>query len=108
MTQVQTDPSLKNFLSGFNALSDPLRLRVVEILRSQELCVCELREQLDVSPSKLSFHLRVLREANLVRSHHEGRWIYYSLNLTQFVTLEQYLAVYGDCNSIVAAENCEN
>jgi len=92
--QVQTLPDLQNVLSGFNALSDPLRLQIVELLRSQELCVCELREQLDVGPSKISFHLKQLKEAKLLRSQHKGRWIYYSLNLSQFVVLEQYLAEY--------------
>ena len=79
--------------STFHALSDPLRLQVVELLRSQELCVGQLRDQLEVSPSKLSFHLKQLKEANLLLSRHEGRWIYYRLNLAQFVVLEQYLDV---------------
>ena len=90
--KVQTCPDLKNVLSGFHALSDPLRLRVVELLlRSQELCVGELVKQLDVSPSKLSFHLKILKQANLLNSHKEGHWIYYSLNSSEFIVLEQYL-----------------
>ena len=90
--QFQTSPDLKNVLSGFQALSDPLRLQVVELLlRSQELCVGELGKQLDVSPSKLSFHLKILKQANLLNSHKEGYWIYYSLNSSQFIVLEQYL-----------------
>ncbi len=93
--EVQTCPDLKNVLSGFQALSDPLRLRVVELLlRSQELCVCEIREQLEVSPSKLSFHLKILKQANLLNSHQQGHWIYYSLNVSQFIVLQQYLAQY--------------
>ena len=106
--QVKISPELKSLLSSFHALSDPLRLRIVELLRSQELCVCELREQLDVSPSKLSFHLKQLKEANLLRSRQEGRWIYYSLNLSQFVVLEDYLAVYRRFSSIMPARQCEN
>ena len=105
---VKTSPELKSLLSSFNALSDPLRLRIVELLRSQELCVCELREQLDVSPSKLSFHLKQLREANLLRSHHEGRWIYYSLNLSQLIILEQYLAIYRRFSPVAPAKNCKD
>ena len=67
--------------AGFRALSEPLRLQILELLRSQELCVCELCEQLDVSQSKLSFHLKSLKEANLVHSRQQGRWSYYRLNL---------------------------
>ncbi|ERN40920.1 putative transcriptional regulator [Rubidibacter lacunae KORDI 51-2] len=80
--------------SGFHALSEPLRIRILETLRSQELCVADLCEHLDVSQSKLSFHLKTLRAAALVRPRQEGRWVYYSLNLPQFVVLEQYLADY--------------
>ncbi len=106
--QVQTSSDLKNLLSCFKALSDPLRLRVVELLRSQELCVCELRSQLDVNPSTLSFHLKQLKEANLLRSRHEGRWIYYSLNLAQFVFIEQYLAIYRRFSPTVPARKCKD
>ena len=92
----------------FHALSDPLRIQVIELLRSQELCVCELCEHLEVSQSKLSFHLKTLKEANILRSRQEGRWIYYSLNLAQFVVLEQYLADYRRLIKILPARSCEN
>ncbi len=85
LIQVEIDSDLKHVLSGFNALSDPLRLRIVDLLSSQELSVGELRSQLDVGWSKLSFHLKQLKEAKLLRAHQRGRSIYYSLNLSQFV-----------------------
>lgn len=93
-------------VAGFHALSDPLRLKVLELLQQQELCVCELCEHLEVSQSKLSFHLKTLKEAELVRSRQEGRWIYYSLNLPQFVVLEQYLADYRFHSSMLPARAC--
>lgn len=80
--------------SGFHAFSDPIRIKVLELLQHQELCVGGLCEALDMSQSKLSFHLKVLKDAELVHSRHEGRWIYYSLNLVQFVKLEKYLSEY--------------
>ena len=107
--KVQTCPDLKNVLPSFQALSDPLRLRVVELLlRCQELCVCEIREQLDVSPSKLSFHLKILKQANLLSSHQEGHWIYYSLNVSQFIVLQQYLDQYQSFSSIVLPRKCKD
>jgi ArsR family transcriptional regulator len=81
-------------VAGFHALSEPLRIQVLELLRTQELCVCELCESLGVTQSKLSFHLKTLKEAGLIRARQDGRWIYYSLNLPQFVVLERYLAEY--------------
>ena len=93
--------------TGFHAVSDPLRIQVIELLRSQELCVCELCDRLEVSQSKLSFHLKNLKEANLVSSRQQGRWIYYSLNLAQFAVLEQYLAEYRSLGKITPAKNCQ-
>lgn len=94
--------------SSFHALSDPLRIRVLELLRQQELCVCELCEHLEASQSKLSFHLKTLKEANLVRARQEGRWIYYSLNLPQFVALEQYLSEYRRFSQMLPARPCND
>lgn len=93
-------------VAGFHALSDPLRLQVIDLLRKQELCVCELCESLEVPQSKLSFHLKTLKEAGLVRGRQEGRWIYYSLNLPQFVVLEQYLAEYRRFSTVLPARPC--
>jgi ArsR family transcriptional regulator, arsenate/arsenite/antimonite-responsive transcriptional repressor len=63
----------------FHAMSDETRLAVLEMLRGGERCVCDLQEALDAAQSRLSFHLRVLKEAGLVRDRKEGRWSYYSL-----------------------------
>jgi len=92
--------------SGFHALSDPLRITILELLREQELCVCELGEALGVTGSKLSFHLKTLKDAGLVRSRQEGRWIYYGLNLAQFVALEQYLSEYRRFSQLLPARPC--
>ncbi|PSF33110.1 transcriptional regulator [Aphanothece hegewaldii CCALA 016] len=93
--------------TGFHALSDPLRLRVLDLLRSQELCVCELCEKLEINQSKLSFHLKTLKEANLVRTRQEGRWIYYSLNLSEFLALEEYLSEYRRLSMLISARQCK-
>lgn len=65
------------------ALADPNRLRIFELLMQGDSCNCELNERLGLSPNLLSHHLRVLREAGLVRSRQDavdGRWIYYSID----------------------------
>jgi ArsR family transcriptional regulator, arsenate/arsenite/antimonite-responsive transcriptional repressor len=64
----------------FHALSDETRLCILERLRRGERCVCELTDALDAAQSRLSFHLRVLKEAGLVTDRREGRWMYYTLN----------------------------
>src|ERR671911_1330950 len=64
----------------FHALSDETRLFILERLRRGERCVCELTDALDAAQSRLSFHLRVLKDAGLVTDRREGRWMYYTLN----------------------------
>src|SRR4028119_1539787 len=102
----QRQISEKLVSSGFHALSDPLRIQILELLREQELCVCELCDRLGVPQPKLSFHLKTLKEAGLVRSRQEGRWIYYSLNIPQFAVLEQYLSEYCRLSQIFPARLC--
>ena len=63
----------------FHALSDATRLDILEMLRGGERCVCELQDELEAAQSRLSFHLRVLREAGLVTDRKEGRWSYYAI-----------------------------
>ena len=63
----------------FHALSDVMRLAILEMLRGGERCVCDLQDDLDVAQSKLSFHLKVLKDAGLVTDRREGRWSYYAI-----------------------------
>jgi|SRR4028118_986177 ArsR family transcriptional regulator len=107
MAQIST-PTSPLIISGFHALSEPLRVQVLELLRKQELCVCELCEYLGTTQSKLSFHLKALKDAELVRTRQQGRWIYYSLNLPQFVVLEQYLAEYRRFSQMLPSRPCSD
>jgi len=63
----------------FHALSDETRLSIIEMLRDGERCVCELQDELDAAQSRLSFHLRVLKDAGLLSDRRDGRWSYYSI-----------------------------
>ncbi len=91
---------------GFKALSDPLRLQILELLREQQLCVCDLCDRLDVRQSKLSFHLKALKDAGLLRSKQQGKWVYYSLNLPQFAVLEQYLSDFRRFSPMLPSRIC--
>jgi ArsR family transcriptional regulator len=79
----------------FHALSDETRLSLLERLRFGERCVCDLTDVLDAAQSRLSFHLKVLKDAGLVADRREGRWMYYILDteaLTEAANLVEALA----------------
>jgi ArsR family transcriptional regulator len=63
------------------ALSDPTRLRLLQLLRDGEICVCFLQGVLQTSQPKISRHLAFLKRAGLVRGRRDGKWIYYSLDI---------------------------
>ena len=71
----------------FHALSDETRIALVQRLRTGERCVCELMDHLDAAQSRLSFHLKVLRDAGIVDCRREGRWAYYWLRADAFEAL---------------------
>lgn len=75
----------------FHALSDETRLDLLDRLKGGEQCVCELTEALQTGQSRLSFHLRVLKDAGLIHDRPEGRWMYYSLNREGLENLEDFI-----------------
>ena len=77
---VTSSSNLARAAALFHALSDETRLEILEKLRNGEQCVCELTDVLKAAQSRLSFHLRVLKDAGLIRDRPEGRWMYYALN----------------------------
>ncbi len=94
MTSTYASPTQEILVRGFHALADTTRMQILDRLRQNELCVAELCDALDITQSKLSFHLKALKDAELVYTRHEGRWIYYSLNLAQIIHLEEFIADY--------------
>jgi ArsR family transcriptional regulator len=71
---------MRNVTGLLEALTDPTRLRLLRLLRQEELCVCELVDALRIPQYKISRHLRRLRAAGLVEARRDGRWMHYRLN----------------------------
>jgi ArsR family transcriptional regulator len=63
----------------FHALSDEARLEIVSVLLGGEHCVCDLMTHVGAAQSRLSYHLKVLKDAGVVSDRREGRWSYYTL-----------------------------
>ena len=75
----------------FHALSDETRLEIVRLLSHSERCVCELQDAVGAAQSRLSFHLKTLKDAGLVSDRREGRWVYYTLRPEALATLRAAL-----------------
>ena len=78
MTTV-TLPTLRRTAQLCHALSDETRLKILARLRDGERCVCDLTDTLRVAQSRLSFHLKTLKDAGLVTDRRDGRWAYYAI-----------------------------
>lgn len=66
-------------LLRFQAVAEETRLRIVQLLSEGERCVCELQDDIGAAQSRLSFHLKKLKDAGVVSDRRDGRWVYYSL-----------------------------
>lgn len=80
---VDTQSTFEHYKMTFKALADEKRLHVLYILANSPedaICVCDLMDEMDLPQSKLSYHLKILLQANLINQSKKGTWSYYSLN----------------------------
>lgn len=82
-----SDPDVEDLADLFQMLASPTRLRIVEALAHEELCVGDLAAVVGVSPSAVSHHLRHLRQMRLVRYRRDGRLAFYRLDDDHVTTL---------------------
>lgn len=71
---------MKELTNIFKALSDETRLRILKLLEGGELCVCDIMAALDKIQPKVSFHLGVLKKANLLKGRRQGKWMHYKID----------------------------
>ena len=84
---------MSDIVTIFKALADDTRLRVLKLLGRGELCVCEIAAALDLEQPRLSFHLRILKEAGVVVDRRQERWIVYRLNDADMFLRFLFLAI---------------
>jgi ArsR family transcriptional regulator len=87
-----TAKNLEQTLRLFRALGDETRLRLIERLRGGEQCVCDLTDELETGQSRLSFHLKTLKDAGIVTDRRQGRWVYYALRPGVFEELQDIVS----------------
>lgn len=79
--------SLRKIAEFYKALSDETRLTILEMLSGQEMCACEIIVGLGLSQPTVSHHLKILRQAEIIKDQKDGKWVYYTLNAEVFQSL---------------------
>lgn len=90
----------------FHALADQTRLEILEELKEGECCVCELTDTLQAGQSRLSFHLKVLKDAGLILDRRDGRWMYYRINAEALDELEELVRAFKQLRKARRAASC--
>ena len=85
-----TMTAIRPLVDRFKALSHPMRLRLLALLKDGELCVCQMMEIVNLAASTTSEHLSELRRAGLLTERKEGRWVY--LGLSEDPQIKDFLA----------------
>lgn len=72
--------SYKDRAKIFKAFCDENRLQILDMLKSGEKCACKLVDELNISQSTLSHHMKILCDAGIVKGRKDGKWVHYSLD----------------------------
>lgn len=81
-----------NKLKVFKALSNDNRLKIIDLLDDNNLCACKILEEIELSQSTISHHMKILEDADLVNSKKDGKWRYYSINSQTFNALKAFFS----------------
>lgn len=96
LTAARTDT--RRLARKFQALADPTRLEILRYLVRGEHCVCELQAHVRAQQSRLSFHLKKLKDAGLIEDRRESRWMYYRVAPDAFEGLSAFLSETADAS----------
>jgi ArsR family transcriptional regulator len=88
------DGDVEHSVDRFKALANPVRLRMVDLIYDGggEICVCEFTEHFDLSQPTISHHLKVLRDAGLIRSRQDGTFVYHRVVQGAFAGLSDLMS----------------
>ena len=80
------------FAETFKALSDPVRRRILELLKQGPLSAGDIASRFDMTGATISYHLKILKQADLIFESREKNFIYYQLNATVLEELMLWIA----------------
>ena len=93
----------KRIAAIFKAFCDENRIRIIKLLRSGEKCACKLLEELNISQSTLSHHMKILCDSGIVASRKEGTWMHYSISSDGARTAKELLT---ELTTVTGGEEC--
>ena len=80
-----------HFIGIMESLSDPIRINILELMMGGEICVCDIVKLTGLSQSKISYHIKILKDSGLISDRQEGRWVYYKLDLEVLSDIENWM-----------------
>lgn len=96
ISEVPSDDDLYDMGEMIKAISDPLRLKIIYLLRNGELCACHIDSALDKPQSTISHHLHVLKKVKFLKWRKEGKWTHYSLSDEKIIEYIEKLIKIGE------------
>ena len=72
-------------------LSDPIRINILELMMNGEICVCDIVKVTGLAQSKISYHIKILKDSGLISDRQEGRWVYYKLDLEVLSEIQNWM-----------------
>lgn len=88
----------------FKVLSDPQRREILELLKNGRMNAGEIAEKLEITPAALSYHLKLMKKADLIMEYKEKNFIYYEIQISVFDEMILWVNQFGGCLS----EKCGN
>ena len=81
----------EQFIGVMESLSDPIRINILELMMGGEICVCDIVKVTGLSQSKISYHIKILKDSGLISDRQEGRWVYYKLDFEVLTDVKNWM-----------------
>ena len=95
----------EQFVRIMESISDPIRINILELMMNGEICVCDIVKVTGLSQSKISYHIKILKDSGLITDRQEGRWVYYKLDLEILSDIQNWMGHL--INSSTYERNCK-
>jgi ArsR family transcriptional regulator len=100
--------SYAEYVPAIKAMSDETRLKIIDMLSCGEMCACDILEELSISQSTLSYHMKILSESGLVNAVRDGAWMRYTLNKEKTDDVKDFFTCITNDKEDCICKKCKN